>query len=66
MHSELTVCYRSPVDEAWIPFVHFTRRELVDAVRSVRRMAHSDSLRSEWCLKRGRKIICRMPRVRRG
>lgn len=60
-----TVCYRSCVDDAWIPFAHFTRRELVDAVRCVRNMAHQVALNAPWCLKRGRKVVLRVPTPRR-
>lgn len=61
MTQELTVCYRSCVDGAWESFMGFPRRELREAVRCVRSLAHSNALKSPWCLKRKRKVILRMP-----
>lgn len=60
---ELIVCYRSCVDGAWVPFKHFGRTELRDAVRCARNMAHQNALKSPWCLKRRRKVILRVPQV---
>lgn len=62
--AELTVCYRSCVDGSWIPFMAFPRRELRDAVRCVRSMAHSNALKSPWCLRRKRKVILSVPTPR--
>jgi hypothetical protein len=64
MQRELVVCYRSCVDGAWVPFQHFSRRELAIALASVRRLAHGRALRSPWILKRGKKTILRMPEPR--
>jgi hypothetical protein len=61
--STFTVCYRG-VDGAWVPFMNYGRRELAGAVRSVRSMAHQCALKADWCLKRGRKVILRLPRGR--
>jgi hypothetical protein len=62
MSRELVICYRSCVDQAWVPFDDYGRRELRDALRSLRALAHGIALNTEWCLKRKRKVICRIPR----
>jgi len=60
--SAFRVMYVSNLDGAHIPFADFNRRELPEALRCVRSMAHQYALNSEWILKRERKTIARFPR----
>lgn len=54
-----SVCYLSFIDGAHIPFADFTRRELREAFDCFRRMGQSHALKSDWILKRDRKVIAR-------
>lgn len=62
MAGELKVCYVSNIDGAHVPFMDFPRSQLGHAVWTVRHLAHEDALCASWVLKRGRKIIARIPR----
>lgn len=53
---EITVCYRG-VFGTWIPFMHFKRKEIKEAKDCLQRMVAQNALKSDWCVKRGRKII---------
>lgn len=61
---ELVICYRSIFGD-WMPFEAYGRRELRVAIRSLRELAHGIALNTEWCLKRKRKVICRIPKPRK-
>lgn len=61
---EIKIQYVSNLDGGHVPFSEFPRAELAEAFAEVRRLAHSGALRASWLLKRGKKVIARVPAVR--